>query len=294
MADRLLYCVPTARHPQMGFILSMRAVELTCKTFDRTPHDFRFPVGPVQMARSIAAGLAIEENFDYLVMHDDDLMISSIGQSGNPLDAWHALMQANPQVGMVGAAYLAEHTGLMLATVVHPEYPGTDDLPEEVCHLAGGLTYAPTEVAGVGTGFVMIRVAALKALREAEKAGGGGPPFKFQVRKNRFGSMVEVGEDYDFCQRLRAIDWKVVIDPRFDTTHLKSSGNLSYNWHEYEARFKDGPALDAELKRIEGVCAPGCDAIKIGNFVCIDHTPARRRDGEALRKASAGKAKEAA
>ena len=287
MADRLMYAVPTGRHPRMGFVLSMRGIELTCKTFDRAPTDFCYTVGLVQMARSIAAGKAIEGGYDYLVMHDDDLMVSPVGQCGNPLDAWHGLMQSNPDIGMIGAAYLAEHSDLMLATVVHPDYPATADLPEEVCHLAGGLTYAPTSVAGVGTGFVMIRVAALKALREAEKASGGGPPFKFPVRKNRFGAVVEVGEDYDFCQRLRANGWKVVVDPRFDTTHIKDTGNLTYNWHTYEQRFKEGPALDAELKRIGEVSQPGCQAIKIGGLICIDHTPGRKAEGEAVAKAQA-------
>jgi len=286
MADRLLYAVPTARHPRMGFVLSMRGLELGCKTFERSAQDFAYTVGPVQMARSIAVGRAIDEGYDYLVMHDDDMMVSPVGPSGNPLDAWHALMQQEPEVGMIGVAYLGEHAELPLATVVHPDYPASDGQPEEVCHLIAGLRYAPTVVAGVGTGFVMIRVAALKALREAEKAIGGGPPFKFQVRRNRFGAMVEVGEDYDFCQRMRATGWKIVIDPRFDTTHLKDTGNLTYNWHDYEARYA-GAGLEKELERIGQVAQPGCQAIKIGEFICLDHTQNRKRDGDAALRAMA-------
>ena len=270
--------------------MSMRGIELGCRSFERTAQDFAFSVGPVQTARSILAGRAISDGYDYLVMHDDDMMISPVGPCGNPLDAWHELMQREPDIGMIGVSYLAQYSELPLATLVHPDYPAKDGVPEEVCHLIAGLTYAPTVVAGVGTGFVMVRVSAMAALKEAEKASGGGPPFKFTVRKNRFGAMVEVGEDYDFCQRLRSIGYKVVVDPRFDTTHLKSTGMLHYNWHDYEAKYK-GEGLQRELQRIGEVSQPGCQVIKIGDLICIDHTPGRKLDGELTAKAQAEAAK---
>ena len=166
--------------------------------------------------------------------------------------------------------------------LLDPDYPEAPGVHGEMCHAVHGFTDGPKIVSGVGTGFVMIRVSALKALREAELAIGAPPLFKFALKKTRWGTAVEVGEDYDFCQRLRGVGYQVVADPRFDTTHLKDTGDLTFNREAWEDQFT-GPNAQREWDRIGSVLQPGCKVRQISGLACIDHSEARKADAEAWR-----------
>lgn len=234
----LLYATPTATHPSMGYVVSMRAIETTCKAFERGASDFIATTGPVQMARSAIARSTLDQGYDYVCMHDDDLQLAPTGPTGNPLDQWLTIMEAHPDVGMIGAIYLRETPPIPTAIVDHP----TDS--KDHLQVLAGFPYAPFEVSGIGTGFVFVRAAAIRDV---------GTDFKFAWQTNSFGADEQIGEDYDYAFRLRAKGWRVLADPRFPTVHHKPSGRLPFTWHDWNQKTTDatnpwqlelGPELD--------------------------------------------------
>lgn len=261
----------------------MRALELTCKAFERRVEDHKFTSGPVQMARSFAANAAIEGGYDFVVMHDDDLVVDPGGPAGNPIDAWAEVMAAHPDVGMIGAVYLREKPQIPTVVLPHPQHPA------ELCHVVAGFPFKPLNVGGVGTGFVMIRVsalAAIAAIEDQEEApapfrGGSPPLFRFDFRRTEWGQMAEVGEDYEFCIRMRAAGFKVLADPRVDTIHLKDSGPLRFNWHDWETAWTE--QVEARATALRAQLAPEMTLANINDTLCIDHVPQRIADAAAWR-----------
>lgn len=231
--DRLLYATPTGGHPHVMYCASVRALELACRSFGvRGAGDFCYVQAPVQMARSKIADIALTKGYDYVVMHDDDMALhpgEEGGNVGNPLDAWHELMQQRPDVGMIGAVYMRERPQMPNVAVPHPKYP------EELCHATHGYPAEPFEVGAIGTGFVMIRVSAMADLADAEFEDGAPPMFRFPMTETRWGMISETGEDYDFCRRLRGCGRKVLADPRVRTVHIKDRGHLVYDYRAWEA-----------------------------------------------------------
>lgn len=294
MPDRLLYATPTGKHPHPGYISSARQLEMTCKTFPRAVHDFLFAAGPVQMARSTIAEHAMRgvcyqdhehagpdgreakgckrEPYDYLLMHDDDLVINPSGV-GNPLDAWHQLFAAHPDVGVVGAVYLRERPQIPTVVMSHPEFP------EENCHVVSGLLPRPTEVSGIGTGFMMIRVSAMRALADAED--GAHTMFQFPFKRTRWGVVNNTGEDYDFCARMRGAGYKVLADARWETAHLKDSGALLYRQADWEAQWDDSaPGIKERCLALRAQCQERMQLKMINGVLCIDHVPQLQWEGE--------------
>lgn len=261
---RLLYATPTGKHPTIEFCMSFRSMELTCKTFARAAADQVFTTGPVQMARSGIARQVVADNYDFVVMHDDDLMVDSTGANGNPLDEWHEIFENLPDVGVIGAVYLRERPNVPTVVMAHPEFP------EEQCHIVCGMPYRPFPVAGLGTGFMMVRRQVFDDL-----ADGDADMFRFSSRVTRWGGHSAMGEDYDFCQRARAKGWRVLADPRFSTLHVKSTP-LRFDWHDWEAAWKD------EAEGLKGRAGKLREHVGNGplfretesGLVIIDHTPA--------------------
>jgi len=282
MGARLLYATPTGKHPHPGYVTSMRDLEMSCASFERRPEDFAMACGPVQMARSEIAERALRgvckvphdhtadgancklEPYDYLIMHDDDLVVNAAGPFGNPLDLWHELFEKNPEVGVIGAVYLRERMDTPTIVISHPEYP------EEHCHLVYGMPYGPFEVGGVGTGFMMIRVSLLRALKTKE--AGAHTMFRFPFNRTRWGTVNSTGEDYDFCARARGAGFKVLADSRIETVHIKETGALRFNHHAYEAEWSDNsPIALAKAQKLKESFEPGIGAIQIGPYMCLDH-----------------------
>lgn len=293
--QRLLYATPTGKHPHTGYVMSMRAMELGCRSFGpRAAEDFRFSSAPVQMARTQLAQVALAGRcfldhdhpqdgagcevrpYDYLLMHDDDLMLSPQPGLGNPLDVWHELMEGNPDVGVVGAVYMRERPVLPNLTVSHPTYP------EEMCHVVAGIPNQPVDVAGIGTGFMMVRVSTLQALQDAEVADGAPPLFRFPLTMTRFGMVSETGEDYDFCKRVRALGQRVVADPRWKTVHFKERGPMVYDQADWEARANDFNS--PEMRELAGACPRSFRLEQVRGFRVVDHVPQRELDAAAWRE----------
>ncbi len=291
---RLLYATPTGKHPTVGYVISQRAVEMACRSFGvRHPRDFQFAMGPVQMARSeIAkqtlaghchvnhecksdrAGCVIDR-YDFVLMHDDDLAIYPQGHA-NPIDEFLAIFEADPTVGVVGALYLREKPLLVNLTVPHPRHP------DELCHVIHGIPAKPFEAGGIATGFMMIRREVLEALGEILDAAGGGSMFQFGTYTTEWGTRYEVGEDYDFCKRVRALGWKVIADPRWKTTHIKDRGALSYDRDAWEAKWNGAGPASACIKELQEACPASYMIGQLpGGFVIIDHTDQRKLDAKA-------------
>lgn len=230
---RVLYGVPTGGHPHPAFVLSLRDIEVTTRLSERRPGDFEFARGPVQMSRSHIATNFIQGTWDYLLMHDDDLAVNPHGPVGNPIDAFIKHMDATPTCGMIGAIYLRENPQIPLVNMWHPDYATGDYRRREMMSAVAGFPNLPFKVASVGTGFVLIRRQALLDVHN-QRAGNGGPVFRFAVEEDRNGMMREVGEDYDFCARLHNAGWEVWADPRIPTIHFKESGRLTYEWAQWE------------------------------------------------------------
>lgn len=284
MADRLLYATPTGKHPHPAFVSSARQIEMTCRTFKREVRDFLFAAGPVQMARTTIAEHAINDGYDYLLMHDDDLVVNAGGdKNGNPLDDWHQIFDREPSVGVIGAVYLRERPRIPTVVMSHPEYP------EENCHVVSGLPPQPMIVSGIGTGFVMIRVSAMKTLRDAED--GAHTLFRFPFNTTRWGIVNNTGEDYDFCARMRGQGYKVLADARWETCHIKETGLLVYNQADWERSWDDNsPGIKERCQELRSQCQPLMQLKSINGTLCIDHIPQLQREAQELAEKRADRA----
>ncbi len=291
MSERLLYATPTGKHPHPMFVSSARQMELTCKTFKREVRDFLFAAGPVQMARSTIADHAINDGYDYLLMHDDDLIVDVARDDQknviNPLDVWHDLFTKEPGVGVVGAVYLREKPRIPTVVMSHPQHP------DENCHVISGLPAQPMEVSAIGTGFMMIRVSAMVALREKEDQAHS--MFRFPFTRTKWGIVNHTGEDYDFCVRMRHAGYKVLADARWDTVHIKESGPLRFQRDDWEASWKDdAPGIADRCNELRQACAPKMQLTNINGLLCIDHVPQLIADADELAAKRAAKKEKAA
>ncbi len=299
MTDTLLYATPTGRNPKIQYVQCMRAMELGIKTFGpRKAQDFLFTTGPVQMARckiveAALHGRCFEEHdhgegkdcnvrpYDYLLMHDDDLMVQPYSPIGSPVDVWHDIMNQNPELGIMGAVYLRESLEIPNVIVQHAT-------SSEVCHAIARFPGQAFNCAGIGTGFMLIKVKLLAQMYDIAEDEGIMPIFRFAFRTREGGTVAEDGEDYDFCKRVIKAGWKIAADPRFDTIHVKESGLLRYSWDEWEKKWAD-PTNDEEeaiLKaRVEALTAQMAPLIRPviskDGFLIIDHTKQLEADTKA-------------
>ncbi len=271
---RLLYASPTGRHPRLGYMTSAMAIRMTQKGFAHGAEDFLFTTGPVQMARCAIARAALAGGYEYVLMHDDDLIVHhGGGAAGNPLDSFLAIMHADPKVGMVGAVYLRESPTIPTVNLWHPDSKGTEDMPGEMVNVVCNLPRTPFPVAGVGTGFVLIRT---QAFRDIDDRTGGMDPFLFWSYRTVYGTPEAMGEDFYFAWRAQQAGWKVIADPTIATVHEKDSGRLEFKQDEWDA---------AERKHDVGAPA-GAQIIVVDGMQCIDVSECRKREGAAMRKAA--------
>lgn len=269
---RVLYQTPTGKHPLLGYTMSVVDLCMTSEIMrGDSPRswkkgDFGYTSGPVQMSRSAIAMEFLKTDCDYLLMHDDDLAVSPFGAAGNPIDVFVQHMDAHPDVGLIGAVYLRENPRVPLVNMWHPRWPQAEGDLGEMVQAVCNFPAQPFDCAAIGTGFVMIRRAAMKAIC-ARDGGNAGPPFSFQIAKNRWGQTVETGEDFLFCQNLQRLGWKVQADPRFTTIHIKDSGRLTYDQADW-----------GKVENFEISTDPGTRIVHVGGITCLDVSEIRRRD----------------
>lgn len=233
-APKLFYTTPTGGHPRVNYITSAMSLLRSAKHFGRA--DYKLQRGLFPLARNALAKEALAGDYDYLCMHDDDLEVfrnESLAEVANPLDSFHRLMFENEKLAMVGAVYLGDGPVVPQCWLYHPKYADWCPTPELIQPLKG-LPDLPFEVDAMGTGFVLIRMEALRQV-----AALGGPVFHCQVHARRFGGPTDTTEDVEFCHVLKKLGWELAIDPRFPTIHLKeqtSPKDLRYDHKSWEAR----------------------------------------------------------
>lgn len=269
MKPTLLYCTPTAGYPRVDYITSVMAITRTAKAFrDITYaiHRGLFPIARDSLARKALHGFedaqGNHQDFDFIAMHDDDLDVQAINTDhGNILDYYLSIMDASPDVGMVGAVYLESGPVLPCVRAVHPKYA---EFPPQLCRVVRDFPRSPFEVGGIGTGFVLIRMEAIRSLCKLDP----GPVFRCQVYPRRWGPPTDTTEDVDFCHRLNHAGWKIVADPLYNTTHVKEglhNKDLRWNYDEFHQR----KAID-----LRPLAPPETDrTIRIGDMLCMDPVP---------------------
>jgi hypothetical protein len=270
---RLLYATPTGRHPRLGYLTSIMAIRLGQKAFAHDAEDFVMTSGPVQMARCEIARQALTGGYDYVLMHDDDLIVHHRGgAAGNPLDTFLGHMKADPKVGVVGAVYLREAPMIPTVNMWHPDGAGSEHVPGEMVNAVCGLPQTPFECGGIGTGFMLVRT---QVFRDIARKTGGIDPFLFWPYRTKYGTNEVMGEDFYFCWRAQQAGWKVLADPTLATVHEKDSGRLEFQHGPWEAAEK------------HNVGAPdGSQIILVDGIQCIDVSECRKREGAAMRKAA--------
>lgn len=284
MNDRVLYAVPSGGHPHPSFVVSAHAT-ISGSQRCRDTAAYGFITGqPVQMARTQAAMKCLSLDYDWLVMHDDDLELVVDGVAGNPLDAFLAVAECDPTIGIVGAVYLREKP------LCPPINCYSRDGGDVRAMLVGGMPHAPFLVESVATGFVLIRAALLRQLYEQ----GDGPLFRFPVRRNRWGMIEELGEDVDFSQRAWSLGWKVVADPRIPTIHYKASGPLRFEWNKWEAQDQVSIDVGPGMKVAKLPCwaldtekpphHPDQWVQQLKTLMAVDVTPARITEADAWKR----------
>ncbi len=255
---RVLYTVPTGGHPHPSFMSSLSAIRMSAMSsilVDHRVDDWTCIKAPVQMARSALLTWAINspQGYDYVIMHDDDVEVA-VPPGMSQIDQAVAYMEANPKCGIYGLIYLREKPNLPTVTMYHPDF----GVAGEHCQVIGNLPAEPFPVGGIGFGWVMLRVKALEMI----SANTLGPLVRFPSVKDINGNPVELGEDYDLCDRFNRLGWEVIADPRTATKHHKESGALSYSHDEWEL---------CNLREV--TLAHGCQFIVPGGAKAMDLPP---------------------
>lgn len=273
-----MYGSPTGGTPLPGYINSMLAITRGCKTLGLTYYLCRglFPIARNGIAITALRGIQVDgerQPYKYLAMHDDDLLVEADHPGlGNTLDYFAQLLADNPEVGMVGALYLGVGPVLPEFRWFHPGYP---EEPRVLVRPIRDFPVDPFEVDVLGTGFVLIRMAAVEQLAEAND----GPIFRCAVHENRFTPPTDSTEDVDFCKRIRRLGWKILAVPQIRTVHYKMDlfdpagdptfqfpvKDLRWDWHQFHARDRHDmrPVSKAEAAR----------TFCIGRAMCLDPAP---------------------
>lgn len=264
---------------------------MTLRSFGaRGVDDYRVFTAPVQRARSGIADATLDNGYDFVLMHDDDLIVGpgdtsdAWAKHGNPVDAWHQIMKADPTVGVIGAVYMRERPMMPNVVIQHPRFP------VEQCHAIAGFPDAPFECAGVATGFMLVRAEVFRAIYAMEEPEGRPPMFRFPIETTEWGMAVETGEDYDFCRRARAAGFQVLADPRYRTVHLKDRGPVAYDREAWESIWERFDLEHPVVKELQQNCPNTFLFENVNGFLMLDHTPERERIGKAWQERQARKA----
>ena len=130
-------------------------------------------------ARNMGLDFAQKHKADYILFIDSDMIF--------PRDALLKLLVRN--VDIIGATY-SRRTA--------PFHFLGDLLPEQPADAPKGLL----EMARIPTGFLLVRTAVFEQLKR--------PYFRFRVDEE---AGVNIGEDYDFSDRVRALGFRIWCDP---------------------------------------------------------------------------------
>lgn len=179
---KILLGIPTAGNMTKPFLdgLATLALPASCTLFDRTVFFGNY----VPAQREMMLRDAIERDFDYLVMIDDDVVVPA-----HAIETLTTIARSDANVGVVGGLYYSRD-GLKPMTVEGWTSASTSTaaIPAFTQHSAG-------EVSGIGFGCVLIDVAKARTLAR--------PFFSPQIVIERAARRVRLAnEDYRFCERM--------------------------------------------------------------------------------------------
>lgn len=213
------YGIPTGGHPKAMCLESFVSVANVAKGY------FCVAQALLPESRNVLTKLAHGKGCDYLLMQDDDVSV--------PASAYIALKQildSDPKVGMAAAIVLRAGPVIPNASLFDPDYGDWSPYPV-LAAVVRGMPKEPFPVAGIGTGFCLVRMSALHEVREAY----GNKVWKFVEYTDRWGNEGAYGEDIWMGLRLNKLGWKVIADPRHRTVHMKDTGHLVYDPNEWDA-----------------------------------------------------------
>jgi GT2 family glycosyltransferase len=232
---KILYGYPTAGHPHFMFpknaALHFRAIRTgepvhIAESRNMIPH-----------CRNLLATTAIKGDYDYLLMHDDDLEVEP-HFFGGTIDYFMDCLEKNDKdVCGIGAVYLQAGPPWPTVRIHNPKkdkWTVDEDgnpVPPVYSFVVKGFRPELMEFDMVATGFLLLRVSALKDIYEKE----GGLPFQQAAIYRPDGDLGLLSDDVDFCYRAKRAGYRFLADPRIRTTHWKEFGPLGWNLEAWEA-----------------------------------------------------------
>lgn len=187
---RILLGVPTRGNPTKEFLASLGALQLpaACGAFEHYTVTGDFVPGQ----RELIVRRAFAKGADYLLMIDDDMVVPP-----DAVERLAAVLEADATCAVAGALYYARD-GIrpMAVDGWHSNDTTTAWIP--------AFDHDPVRIDAVGFGCVLLRVAALRALRP--------PIFNVQIYIEASDARVRLcNEDYLLCERLRERGYGVAL-----------------------------------------------------------------------------------
>jgi hypothetical protein len=195
----LLIGLPTGGNPTAAFLESLRTVTWPERigNIERMIVTGNFVPGQ----RELIARRALAENFTYLLMMDDDMVVPP-----NAVELLAQTLATQPQAALAGAVYYSRDGKRPMAVSRWRAEDTTDAV------VPAFTRDKASEVDGIGFGCVLLRCSALRAL--------DAPYFGTQIVLEAAHNHVRVcNEDYLLCERLRKAGFEIYLDGRVRCGH---------------------------------------------------------------------------
>lgn len=184
-----------------------------------------------------ASRFFLNSDADVLLFVDDDIIFK-------PEDATSICQEADERKAIVGGAYVLKQPG---------GGQFTTKLLKENKSLPFGKSGGIHEVRLVATGFMAISRAVFTELSKTtplcKTQEGGYYPFFNPYVKEIDGNMIDLSEDWAFCEKAREAGFKVYCDTRIKLGH---AGRYIYDWSDFHHGKKEDIEDFEYTERIEG------------------------------------------
>jgi hypothetical protein len=225
---KLLIGIPTGGTPTRPVLDALGALALpeTIEDADRVVWSGNF----VAAQREMIARDAVRRGADLLAMIDDDIIVPPDG-----LAKLVAALEDDPKAAVAGALYYSRDGARPMAVA---RWDSSDTTSAAIPAFT---STAPSVVDGVGFGFVVVRVEALRSLAL--------PYFSAHLYVDEATRWVrQCDEDYLFCERVREGGWRVLLHAGVRAGHF-DRGTASVAPAEWES--------DGETDRLRMIVREG-------------------------------------
>jgi hypothetical protein len=207
VSTRVLLGVASAGQPTAPFLQSLATLALPARveTLQRSVAVGNF----IPAQRELIMEDALAQNFDFLFFVDDDIVLPS-----NALELLLQTAEADPNAAVVGGLYYSRDSSRPIAVA---DWSSNDT---SSAHIPGFTTQTAAEVAGVGFGCALLRVAAARTFT--------APYFPAHIYIERHAHRVrQCDEDYLYCERVRKAGFTVRLDARVRCNHYDRASDSS-------------------------------------------------------------------